>query len=89
MGTLGAWALIPSAIFYEPKINSRTVHGEKTGDIVQQEGGTAKGIADIVIDTQGGGGNGRTANRAAVLARMPGQVEAPEDSRLCVSAHGF
>ena len=26
-GTLGSQALIPSAISYEPKINSRTVHG--------------------------------------------------------------
>ena len=30
-GALGAWALVPSAITYEPKINSRTVQGERTG----------------------------------------------------------
>ena len=30
-GALGARALVPSAITYEPKINSRTVQGEKTG----------------------------------------------------------
>ena len=28
-GALGAWALVPSAITYEPKINSRTVQGER------------------------------------------------------------
>ena len=31
VGTLGAWALVPIAITYEPKINSRTVQGERTG----------------------------------------------------------
>ena len=30
-GALGARALVPSAITYEPKINSRTVQGERTG----------------------------------------------------------
>ena len=30
-GALGAWALVPSAITYETKINSRTVQGERTG----------------------------------------------------------
>ena len=30
-GTLGAWDLVPSEITYEPKINSRTVQGERTG----------------------------------------------------------
>ena len=30
-GALGAWSLIPSAITYESKINSRTVQGERTG----------------------------------------------------------
>ena len=30
-GTLGDRALIPSAITYEPKINSRTVQEERTG----------------------------------------------------------
>ena len=29
-GTLGSWALVPSAITYEPKINSRTVQGGRT-----------------------------------------------------------
>ena len=28
---LGAWALVPSAITYKHKINSRTVQGERTG----------------------------------------------------------
>ena len=30
-GALGVRALVPSAITYEPKINSRTVQGERTG----------------------------------------------------------
>ena len=38
-GALGAWALVPSAITYESKINSRTVQGEMTGEGVRQEGG--------------------------------------------------
>ena len=33
-GAFGARALVPSAITYEPKINSRTVQGEKTGSRV-------------------------------------------------------
>ena len=47
-GALGSWALVPSAITYKPKINSRTVQGERTGSGVQQDGGTANGVADIV-----------------------------------------
>ena len=30
-GALGAWALVPSAITYKPKINSRTVQWDRTG----------------------------------------------------------
>ena len=40
-GTLGARALVPGAITYEPKINSRTVQGERTGAGARQEGGEA------------------------------------------------
>ena len=47
-GALGAWALIPSAISYEPKINSRTVQGERTGAGAHQEGVAAKGGAVII-----------------------------------------
>ena len=36
-GALGAWALVPSAITYKPKINSRTVQGERTGAGARQE----------------------------------------------------
>ena len=36
-GDLGAQALVPSAITYEPKINSRTVQGERTGAGAQQK----------------------------------------------------
>ena len=37
-GSLGARALVPSAITYEPKINSRKVQGERTGARARQEG---------------------------------------------------
>ena len=38
-GALGAWALVPSAITCEPKINSRTVQEKRPGAGAQQEGG--------------------------------------------------
>ena len=37
----GYRSLVPSAITYEPKINSRTVQGERTRSGVRQENGTA------------------------------------------------
>ena len=43
--------------------------------------------ADIVVKSQGG--SGMTVNRASVLARSPGQVQVPTESRADVSAHGF
>ena len=52
-GSLGAQALFPSAITYEPKINSRTVQGDRTGSGARQEGGEADG---------GTGTVGRTVN---------------------------
>ena len=42
-GAFGSRALVPSAITYEPKINSRTVQGERTGDGSRQESGTPIG----------------------------------------------
>ena len=42
-GTLGSRALVPSAINYEPKINSRTVQGERTEARARKENGTDKG----------------------------------------------
>ena len=47
-GALGAWALVPSAITYEPKINSRTVQEERTGAGARQDSGIDDGGADIV-----------------------------------------
>ena len=75
-----ARALVPSAITYEPKINSRTVQGERTGAGAQQEGGGSDG---------GTGTVGQTVNGAAGLVGQPGQVVVPADSRSDVSAHGF
>ena len=52
-GNLGAQALVPSTITYEPKINSRTVQGGRTGSGVRQEGGKDEGSVDIVGEAQG------------------------------------
>ena len=79
-GALGARDLVPSAITYEPKINSRTVQGEMTGAGARQEGREAYGGTETV---------GWTVNRAARLVGQPGQVQVLEESRADVSAHGF
>ena len=47
-GNLGSRSLVPSAITYEPKINSRTVQGERTGAGARKEGGEADGGTDTV-----------------------------------------
>ena len=64
-GALGARDLVPSAISYEPKINSRTVQGERTGAGARQEGGEADGGTDTV---------GRKVNGEARSVGQPGQV---------------
>ena len=84
---LGARALVPSAITYKPKINSRTVKGERNDPGERQEVGTADDGADIVGEYQGG--SGHTVNVADRLAGRPGQVEVPAELRADVSAHGF
>ena len=40
--------LVPGAITYEPKINSRAVQGERTRAGARQDGGTAEGGAVII-----------------------------------------
>ena len=77
---LGARSLVPIAITYEPKINSRAVKGERTGAGAQQEGGEADGGTDTV---------GLTVNESAKLIGQPGQVVVPAELRADVSAHGF
>ena len=47
-GAIGSRDLVPSAITYEPSINSRTVQGEKTGAVARQEGGEADGGTETV-----------------------------------------
>ena len=79
-GALGARALVPSAITYKLKINSRTVQGERTGAGVQQEGREADGGTETV---------GRTVNGAARLSGQPGQVVVPAESRADIRAHVF
>ena len=73
-------AFVPSAITYKPKINSRTVQGERTGAGAWQVGGEANGGTDTV---------GRTVNGAEKLIGQTGQVVVPAESRADVSAHGF
>ena len=86
-GALGARALVPSAITYEPKINSRTLQGERTGARARQEGGEADGGTDTVGAAQGG--SGRTVNGEDRLVGQPGQVVVPAESHAHVNAHGF
>ena len=87
MGTLGAQDQVPSAINYDPKINSRTVHGKRTRSRAQQESRTAGGGADKTGESQGV--SGRTVNGVARLEGRQGQVEVHAESRAYVSAHGF
>ena len=79
-GALGARALVPSAITYEPRINSRTVQGERTGSEARQEGGEADSGTDTV---------GRTVDGAARLVGQTGQVVVPAELRADVSSHGI
>ena len=79
-GALEARALVPSAITYKPKINSRTVQGKRTGDGTRQEGGEDDGGTETV---------GRTVNGAARLVGQPGQIVVPAESRADVNTHGF
>ena len=75
MGALGSHALFPSAITYEPKINSGTVQGERTKDGVKQKNGTAEGGVDTIGESQLG--SGTAVNGAARLVRRPVQVQVP------------
>ena len=86
-GALGSRSLVPSAITYEPKINSRTVQGGRTGAGAQQEGGEADGSTETVEESQGG--KGITVNGAARLVGQLGQVQVPAELRSDVSACGF
>ena len=83
----GSRALVPSAITYKPKINSRTVQGERTRAGERQEGGEADGGTDNVGEAQGG--RGRTVNRADRLVGQLGQVVVPTELRADASAHRF
>ena len=75
LGALGARALVPSAITYESKINSRTEKGERTVAGARQDGRTADGGADTEEESLGD--SGRTMNGAARLVGRMGQVELP------------
>ena len=86
-GTLGSWALFPSAITYKPKINIRKAQGESTRVGTRQESGISDDNADIVEEYKGV--SGRTVNRRDRLVRRLRQVQVPEESRADISAHGF
>ena len=86
-GDLGTRSLVPSALTYESKINSRTVQGERTGTGAHKEGGESDCGTDTVGAAQGG--RARTVNREARLVGQPGQVVVPAESRADVSSHGF
>ena len=86
-GSLGAWALVPSDITYEPKINSSTVQGNRTGAGAQQEGGTADDGADIVRESQGV--SGQTVNGSDRLMGIPGLLEVLAESRADISTNRF
>ena len=74
-GALGDQALAPSSTTYEPKINRRTVQGERTGARAQQGGGGADGGADTVGAAQEC--RVRTVNGADILVGQPRQVVVP------------
>ena len=84
---LGSRALVPSDITSGPKINIRTVQGERTRDGARQEGVVADGGTETVGEAQGG--SGRTVNGSDRLVEQPLQVVVPAESRADVSTHGF
>ena len=86
-GALVARALISSAITYEPKTNSRTIQGRRTGAGECQEGGGDNGGTYTVGESQGG--SGWTVIGAARLVGQQGQVQLPAETRADISAHGF
>ena len=57
-GDLGAHTLAPSAITYEPKINSRTVQRERTGAGERQEGGEANDGKETIGEAHRGKSKG-------------------------------
>ena len=69
-GAFGDRSLVPSDITYEPKINSRTVQGERNGAGARQEGGEANGGTEIVGEAQGG--RERKFNGVDIIVGQPG-----------------
>ena len=63
-GVLGSRALVPFAITYKPKINSRILQGGSTGSGARQDSVTANGEADIVRESQGS--SGQSVDKAAI-----------------------
>ena len=76
-GALGARALVPIAITYKPKINSKTVQGERTGAEVQRESGTDKGSAEILVEAQQGGYIRKEAGTGKSTCRFEGRCKRP------------
>ena len=87
-GAIGSQVIVPSAITYEPKINSRTIQGGGGGGGgARQEGGEADGGTEKVVEAQGV--RARTVNGASRLVGKPGQVVVPAELRADISAHSF
>ena len=64
-----------------------TVQGERNRSAAQQEGRTAKGSTENLLEAQGG--SGQTVNMEARLVESTGQVEVPTESRADISANRF
>ena len=87
-GALRARALVPSAITYEPKINSRTqCRGRGPG--LERGRKDEKPTAARKLYKHPKGIRARMVNGAARLVGQPGQIVVPAKSRADVSAHGF
>ena len=80
-------ALVSSAITYEPKINSRTVQGERTRAGFWQDNGAADGGMDTLGEAQWG--SGRIVNGMIILVGQPDQVQVTAELRADASAHGL
>ena len=63
------------------------MQGERTGSGARQDSGTANDGTDTVGEAQGV--SVPTMDGADIIARRPGQVEVPADSRTDISTHGF
>ena len=86
-GALGSWALVPSTITYEPKINISILQGESTRDGARQNSGAANDGTDAAGEAQGC--RETMLNGAAILVGQPGQVQVTAEPRADVDAYSL